>query len=220
MNTRIFEAFNTREKQVSEYMAGCGMRYGMQCTCGPSCRCKDCPMHSTKSPDPTATMETNGDPVQRMDPILELDEALNQMGQRPTIDMFGMELPHGVPTATATRPQAGVADYGNQNLNGDNGGRSAQRNPSLLSYRNSFRHMSITSETTFGRAMSGLSALSIDWENLEDFDLELDHSAHINDAGAPKLGMEVGGGGNRRSSLRRSIMSTGDEDPSMNTFKP
>ena len=28
--------------------------------------------------------------------------------------------------------------------------------------------------------MSGLSALSIDWENLDDFDLEVDHSAHIN----------------------------------------
>ena len=42
------------------------------------------------------------------------------------------------------------------------------------------RHMSMTSETTFGRAMSGLSALSIDWENMEDFDVNVDHSAGIN----------------------------------------
>ena len=42
------------------------------------------------------------------------------------------------------------------------------------------RNMSITSENTFGRAMSGLSALSIDWENMEDFDVNVDHSAHIN----------------------------------------
>ena len=59
--------------------------------------------------------------------------------------------------------------------------------------------MSINSETTFGRAMSGLSALSIDWENLEDFDLEVDHSAHINNQGASPMG------GNRRSSFRRSF---------------
>ena len=42
------------------------------------------------------------------------------------------------------------------------------------------RHMSLTSETTFGRAMSGLSALSIDWENMDDFDINVDHSAGIN----------------------------------------
>merc|ERR1712157_451536 len=37
-----------------------------------------------------------------------------------------------------------------------------------------------TSEGGFGRAMSGLSALSIDWENMEDFDVNIDHSSHIN----------------------------------------
>ena len=58
--------------------------------------------------------------------------------------------------------------------------RRASRNPSILSYGNGLRQTSMTSETTFGRAMSGLSALSIDWENLDDFDLEVDHSAHIN----------------------------------------
>ena len=36
------------------------------------------------------------------------------------------------------------------------------------------------SEVSYGRAMSGLSALSIDWENLEDFDVNVDHSDHIN----------------------------------------
>lgn len=41
------------------------------------------------------------------------------------------------------------------------------------------RH-SLTSHTTFGRAMSGLSALSIDWENMEDFDINVDHSEGIN----------------------------------------
>lgn len=73
--------------------------------------------------------------------------------------------------------------------------------------RGSLRGMSITSETTFGRAMSGLSALSIDWENLDDFDLEVDHSAHIN--GNPAAAAASGniGGARRASATRRSILS-------------
>ena len=39
---------------------------------------------------------------------------------------------------------------------------------------------SMASETTFGRAMSGLSALSIDWDNMDDFDVNVDHSEGIN----------------------------------------
>jgi len=46
--------------------------------------------------------------------------------------------------------------------------------------RNSRLRQSVTSEPGFGRAMSGLSALSIDWENMEDFDVNIDHSSHIN----------------------------------------
>ena len=93
----------------------------------------------------------------------------------------------------------------------------ASRIPSVLSYgnRGSLRGMSITSETTFGRAMSGLSALSIDWENLDDFDVEVDHSAHINgNSGATGQAIAgSGGGGAARSSVtRRSIMSTGSQD--------
>lgn len=38
----------------------------------------------------------------------------------------------------------------------------------------------MASETTFGRAMSGLSALSIDWDNMDDFDVNVDHSEGIN----------------------------------------
>jgi hypothetical protein len=41
------------------------------------------------------------------------------------------------------------------------------------------RRRSEQSEHTFGRAMSGLSALSIDWDNMDGFDVNVDHSAHI-----------------------------------------
>jgi len=63
-----------------------------------------------------------------------------------------------------------------QNLEGqasNGGGMSFMR-------RNSRLRQSVTSEAGFGRAMSGLSALSIDWENMEDFDVNIDHSSHIN----------------------------------------
>jgi hypothetical protein len=81
-----------------------------------------------------------------------------------------------------------------------------QRNPSIISFGGNMRHMSVTSEATFGRAMSGLSALSIDWENMEDFDINVDHSEHINNGiGDPLNPNSFMGGEARRSSLRRSI---------------
>lgn len=75
------------------------------------------------------------------------------------------------------------------------------------------------SEISYGRAMSGLSALSIDWENMDGFDINVDHSEHINNSnnnhnnhnmGAAAVAAAVGamGRGNRgshavpRSSLR------------------
>lgn len=50
MNKRIFEAFDEREKQVREFMAGCGRKYGMACSCGTKCKCssgKCCAAKST-----------------------------------------------------------------------------------------------------------------------------------------------------------------------------
>jgi len=101
---------------------------------------------------------------------------------------------------TAVNISGGVLD--------DRRGSRSQRNPSILSYGNGLRNMSLASDATFGRAMSGLSALSIDWENLEDFDVEVDHSAHINNSPTRNPAND----GRRRSSLRRSLMSTGDSN--------
>jgi len=58
---------------------------------------------------------------------------------------------------------------------GGGGGMSFMRRTSRL-------RQSVTSEARFGRAMSNLSTLSIDWENMEDFDVNIDHSSHINNA--------------------------------------
>lgn len=108
----------------------------------------------------------------------------------------------------------------------------AQRNPSILSFGGG-RNMSFASEASYGRAMSGLSALSIDWENMDDFDINVDHSSHINNGmntSGPLGGNDgmvdpspiggggmggvsgMGGGGNngrRRSSLRTPFILGG-----------
>mmetsp|Transcript_3279 Transcript_3279/g.5404 ORF Transcript_3279/g.5404 Transcript_3279/m.5404 type:complete len:706 (+) Transcript_3279:304-2421(+) len=77
---------------------------------------------------------------------------------------------------------------------GEEAGAAPRSGKSRLSMRMSLGRMSgrmslgglsglsnLTSgETTFGRAMSGLSALSIDWENMDDFDINVDHSEGIN----------------------------------------
>ncbi|MGK3739178.1 MAG: hypothetical protein ACI8RD_005737, partial [Bacillariaceae sp.] len=87
------------------------------------------------------------------------------------------------------------------------------------------------SEVSYGRAMSGLSALSIDWENMDDFDVNVDHSEHINNAAAVAAASAMGRGGqgnvgnvgNRgsggprvasRSSMRHPSIQSGGTDNS------
>lgn len=214
MNTRIFEAFEAREHQVTQFMAGCGMKYGMDCTCGPSCRCKDCPIHSNGGQQDRMRQQTMQDPssnsngmqAQPFGHLLQVDQPM---------EFFGMEPPSGMQQGMISLPPAPAppqlsasgpplqAMHQQHEISINNPRRNSQRNPSVISYGNGLRGMSLTSETTFGRAMSGLSALSIDWENLEDFDVEVDHSAHINNSP----------GGARRSSLRRSVnMGNGDQE--------
>lgn len=54
--------------------------------------------------------------------------------------------------------------------------------------------------------MSGLSALSIDWENMDDFDVNVDHSEGINNDFVQKQkeqqGNEEGEGGDKVESLQ------------------
>jgi hypothetical protein len=291
MNKRIFDAFDARKAQVQDYMAGCAMKYGMACTCGPGCRCKNCPIHQNnqdsgmiKIPENKQTIPSTVSGVTRfssssqMNPNAEyyqpgtltaLEEDTLHVDQ--PMNFFGMAPPPGVDpslmnnassnrSGSARRSNVSDSDssmrmsfYGqdsnmnsfsssnvivsninmstsgtsnsNNNNNAGNaynpmgGGRSSyrnsQRNPSIISYGNPLRGMSLTSETTFGRAMSGLSALSIDWENLEDFDLDVDHSDHINQLNAPMKNDSF----SKRSSLRRSTQSGSDSSEAHVSFK-
>jgi hypothetical protein len=289
MNTRIFDAFSAREQQVTEYMAGCGMKYGMDCTCGPNCRCKNCPLHEQEQ-------QQRGDPANTpflsslgLTSVSEYNVALNggsaggsgiqqQLHNSSQFNTYEMGPPNATSyshnstnmysvtqdstqvNAEPSQQQASTLSLQNSSSALQHGNQQhvftsqqhvfpsqqhvfpsqqhrlsssrAQRNLSVLSYgnrgsvreglRNSLRGMSITSETTFGRAMSGLSALSIDWENLDDFDLDVDHSAHINQSGGTGGVVHHSPGGGpggirRASATRRSIMSTSSQEGAAGT---
>lgn len=126
---------------------------------------------------------------------------------------------------------------GNMNLpvqigmlnDGEFSSQRAQRNPSIISFGGG-RAMSF-GEQSYGRAMSGLSALSIDWENMEDFDINVDHSAHINNGmnQNPSLGggqdvlldskPVVAGNNGRRSSLRQFMVGGGADNDAHVSFR-
>lgn len=212
MNTRIFEAFKSREQQVTEYMAGCGMKYGGDCTCGPDCRCKNCPTHGGSSGNQGGAQQAmdvgGGGSIGgfSQEPSLQVDQPMELFGMGPPAAVVHQPPTHATMNpAPLNQPAAALSPQHDQKP-----AARVQRNPSVYGNRGSLRGMSITSETTFGRAMSGLSALSIDWENLEDFDLEVDHSAAIQ-GGAPTAAA-AGGQQQQRSSIRQSIMSTGSND--------
>jgi hypothetical protein len=215
MNTRIFDAFEAREEQVKSYMAGCAMRYGMECSCGPDCRCQNCPVHSdggrNRGGVPSrvgrhAPLSPSGLQQDIFETILEVDQPMEFYGMDPS---SGGSVGSGIaPLPDFTPAPTGTGATYNQHSSNEH--YRPQRNPSVISYGNGLRHMSLTSETTFGRAMSGLSALSIDWENLEDFDVDVDHSSHINNATiSPGKMYNFEGGNRRRSSMRRSFLVSG-----------
>jgi len=136
MNTKIFEAFDLREKKVNQFMAGCGQRYGGRCTCGMDCECAGCPIH------PRAGKK---------------EESVSYQS-----------------SATQSKPQKSGGCCG--------GGEGKGRRNSMDNRIKSETYGRQSTNSGFGRALSALSALSIDWENMEDFDVNVDHSAHINNS--------------------------------------
>ena len=201
MNRGTVEVFDKAAELVTQYIAGCGKKYGMQCTAGEHCHCKA---------DERRVAGGN-----------QYEQPLQQDGS-------GEE-------AGGAAPRAGRSRLSMRMSLGRMSGRMSLGGLSGLS--------NLTSgETTFGRAMSGLSALSIDWENMEDFDINVDHSEGINndivnaqqqqqqqqqdgeqspqqkgeDMGYEAHGPGVGSRVGRRSSLRKNIPVNGGVANNMN----
>jgi len=246
MGNRIFDAFEIRGREVADFVAGHGVAPGEDDPLPlhphqphQHSRNKQFGDDSTGAnimPSPINAFDDNPLPVdQSIDfgfgmmeppPVPALPRANMAPQQRPQQQHPPANIAY---TAQQQQQQQHHPDLGTGFAGGSGHGpaaaaaaamsRSSLRNPSILSYGGGLRNMSMASDATFGRAMSGLSALSIDWENLEDFDLEVDHSAHINNGNQGNnnsnhnKNVEIMGGP-RRSSLRRSFMSTGDKDRS------
>ena len=224
MNKLIFEAFDRREQQVSEFMAGCGKNIGMDCTCGPNCSCNHQCQYTCKKKFQQRLVRThlpstnhiinptclypdlmssnridnniNGNKISHDTTVHQA--ALQQSVYNPQQVMAHQNQHdanmqhHNVTSGASVDHSLTECDsIANMTFSSNNPASTAgnSSNPMRVGRSNSVsswgsgrygRNMSITSETTFGRAMSGLSALSIDWENMEDFDVNVDHSAHIN----------------------------------------
>jgi len=252
MNRRIFEAFDDRERKVTEYISGSAQNYGMAVNGGS----EQTQLQLQQQPREQQMQQQNQNyqSVLQQDRNSMLSNVINQqsmgapqqsMGapqQSMGVSQQSMGAPHqsmgapqqsmGAPQQSMGAPQAlnqqvssgmiqhpqsldFVHDGYGQNpvASPDNG--ISRRNNSIVSFGNNFRTMSTTSETTFGRAMSGLSALSIDWETLEDFDVNVDHSSHINNQNMEQFAnmpntLQMAGA--RRSSLRKSFINGPQND--------
>jgi hypothetical protein len=146
------EAFDKAERLLSELADGCTRRTGQPCVAGNQCFCR------SSSSDVVAE-EKQG-------------EASHESDENHGFTSYELPIQDSVPSG---------------GMDGNlNSGVSSRRERTRPSFRMSFGgpgglgRFSMASETTFGRAMSGLSALSIDWENMDDFDVTVDHSEGIN----------------------------------------
>lgn len=193
MGRHIFEAFERREKQVAEFLAGCAKKHGLPCNCGASCRCKGCGCrakapHSqielskqgVQEPSLSNTQDDTGSSLDDLENrrediscnIIEQKQKAFQdalPGQKLHLSLIpppntpqlsrpacckSLKYPPPAPSenAVSIEVQDIVIDCENQR-------NKATRNLSLIS------------------SISGLSA--IEWDNIAGFDVNEDHSAHI-----------------------------------------
>lgn len=164
MSKHIFEAFKARQRQVTDYVVSDGK---------------------------------NDDAEERLQQPHQAPQARLQFEQPGTLHQYNqqtlLQQPQSAPHPGGnTGADVSVTQMGSIGMDPSSDQVRISQRGSLVSFgggsssgmfgMGAGRHMSITSDTTFGRAMSGLSALSIDWENMEDFDVNVDHSAHIDNS--------------------------------------
>ena len=151
MNKGLVELFDKTEQLLSGFVAGCNQRTGMPCTAGHHCFCK----------------------IEAAE-----EQKLEPQNNAESMSLGYMSYQQPIQDAPAPSGEGGVGggrQRGRSSMRMSLGGRMSIGGLGGLG-----RAFSLTSETTFGRAMSGLSALSIDWENMDDFDVNVDHSEGIN----------------------------------------
>lgn len=209
MSPTIFDAFENRGLLARQFLAGIELDPSAVGTQAMHDQEQQMQMHSRNQPQQMMNDHFQPQPLMQNNPNVGMNMN-GEMGENSGMDMF-----------------PGPAQMvGNMNMLAGNGmggvdfSQRAQRNNSIMSFGGG-RAMSF-GEASYGRAMSGLSALSIDWENMDDFDITVDHSSHINNNGGmnatnPPIGgvdpmldpKPIAGGANRRRSSLRQFMVGG-----------
>lgn len=217
MSSSLFDAFDRRGMMVKQYLSGAKLE-------APP------PRQQMSVPNPEPAQQQMQPHHARQQPQQMMNHSFppmmqNNMPQMNPQNMGLMDVFGGNPNGMGNNmnnmgpPNGGGPGFGDSEMP-----LRAQRNPSIISFGGG-RNMSFASEASYGRAMSGLSALSIDWENMDDFDINVDHSSHINNGmnqPSQMVGNDglldpkpIGGGGSggrRRSSLRQPFVVGGGND--------
>lgn len=195
MGPGVIEAFDKTERLMFDFINGCIKKTGMPCTAGHHCYCQ-----ANDNNNGTALAIKNEQHQQQGQPTNSQSNSnsmyqgqgnnTNNNNNTQQQDTNGAYMSYQQPIQDGAPSNNNSAGEGDNNGNGNGGmpsrrqGRSSMRmsigRMSIGGLGGLGRQFSLTSETTFGRAMSGLSALSIDWENMDDFDINVDHSAGIN----------------------------------------
>jgi hypothetical protein len=193
----VFEAFERREKQVAEFLAGCAKKYGLPCNCGPSCRCKGCKCKAL------ASSSQVGEPS-KLD-LQESAQSYASIDAAPHFTTSSMRYHHAsssgdiqsykfvtqqqriachdavneqqlplyqilLPVAPQLSPGACCASF--KHLPRPHAATNEVPDCVIKQENlNSIRNLSVIS------CISGLS--TIDWDDMADFDVNEDNSAHI-----------------------------------------
>lgn len=183
MGPGVLDVFDKTQILLNNFVQGCQKRTGVPCTAGVHCFCQ--PSRSGVAPAASSVVAKQEQHPMRQPRRTNMFQK-NTAAQGNSNEYLSYQQP-----IQDSAPVGGGGGGDNATGAGDGIGAGApskrQRSSMSLHGRMSIgglgglsRHLSLTSETTFGRSMSGLSALSIDWENMEDFDVNVDHSAGIN----------------------------------------
>eukprot|EP00814_Leptocylindrus_danicus_P000671 CAMPEP_0116026364 /NCGR_PEP_ID=MMETSP0321-20121206/13784_1 /TAXON_ID=163516 /ORGANISM="Leptocylindrus danicus var. danicus, Strain B650" /LENGTH=938 /DNA_ID=CAMNT_0003499103 /DNA_START=107 /DNA_END=2923 /DNA_ORIENTATION=- len=208
MNTSIFDSFNERAKQVSDFMAGCMMRYGGECSCDAAdCTCRNCPKHDPNyNANNNSNSNSNSNSVNNISanssssalvPVQDDSSKQQQQQQQQQVviaqqqqlkpstqqhKMYGPATVASQPQGAQSLSQPLTQQQARQLVAAEPGAETSAFRRSLTRYggrNNRFSFSMRTSEVSFGRSMSGLSSLLLDWDNMDDFDVNVDHSANI-----------------------------------------
>jgi hypothetical protein len=188
----VFEAFDRREKQVADFLAGCAKKHGLPCNCGPSCRCRGCKCRakgvsrelelSNQQWQQSIQLPASLDRIQLSHSTERMVNIRTDSGHVPPYAFRKHKQPSALqnalpdqqlPLCRISLPQKSPCCAVHEWPKPQADSRILDVPDALICQenRNRSRNLSVIS------SISGLS--SIEWDNIPGFDVHEDHSAHI-----------------------------------------